>query len=312
MKFSLSTNWCNRRIESGEEIADKAAELGFDGLELGFHTTDLQVEGFKKRLDRMPVGSVHAFCPVPISAPQGYPELYQLASFDEEMRKMAQIMIRRNIAFAAEMGATALVLHAGRVYRESLFTRMLPNRFAKGFLEKNRIARGLKMIDVLKKELEALVPELEKNHVKLGLENLPYPEGFPNLAEVSSVVGDWVRPWFDTGHWYAMEKLESCEVGKLESSGVSTFQPSNCSTFQPLGFHLNDSKGGDDHLAPGDGKIDFSMFKAMMENAEHLVLEPNSSVTDDQLRDALARLKNPESDWKSVRNPESESLTDRT
>ena len=312
MKFSLSTNWCNRRIESGEEIADKAAELGFDGLELGFHTTDLQVEGFKKRLDRMPVGSVHAFCPVPISAPQGYPELYQLASFDEEMRKMAQIMIRRNIAFAAEMGATALVLHAGRVYRESLFTRMLPNRFAKGFLEKNRIARGLKMIDVLKKELEALVPELEKNHVKLGLENLPYPEGFPNLSEVSSVVGDWVRPWFDTGHWYAMEKSESCEVGKLESSGVSTFQPSNCSTFQPLGFHLNDSKGGDDHLAPGDGKIDFSMFKAMMENAEHLVLEPNSSVTDDQLRDALARLRNPEYDWKSVRNPESESLTDRT
>lgn len=312
MKFSLSTNWCNRRIESGEEIADKAEELGFDGLELGFHTTDFQAAGFKKRLDRMPVGSVHAFCPVPISAPHGYPELYQLASFDEEMRKMAQIMIRRNIAFAAEMGATALVLHAGRVYRESLFTRMLPNRFAKGFLEKNRIARGLEMIDVLKKELEALVPELEKNHVKLGLENLPYPEGFPNLAEVSSVVGDWVRPWFDTGHWYAMEKLESCEVGKLESSGVSTFQPPNCSTFQPLGFHLNDSKGGDDHLAPGDGKIDFSMFKAMMENAEHLVLEPNSSVTDDQLRDALARLKNPEFDWKSVRNPESESLTDRT
>ena len=312
MKFSLSTNWCNRRIESGEEIADKAEELGFDGLELGFHTTDLQAEGFKKRLDRMPVGSVHAFCPVPISAPHGYPELYQLASFDDEMRKMAQIMIRRNIAFAAEMGATALVLHAGRVYRESLFTRMLPNRFAKGFLEKNRIARGLEMIDVLKKELEALVPELEKNHVKLGLENLPYPEGFPDLSEVSSVVGEWVRPWLDTGHWYAMEKLESCEVGKLESYGVSTFQPFNCSTFQPLGFHLNDSKGGDDHLAPGDGKIDFSMFKAMMENAEHLVLEPNSSVTDDQLRDALARLKNPEFDWKSVRNPESESLTDRT
>ena len=306
MKFSLSTNWCNRRIESGEEIADKAAELGFDGLELGFHTTDLQTEGFKKRLDRMPVGSVHAFCPVPISAPHGYPELYQLASFDEEMRKMAQIMIRRNIVFAAEMGATALVLHAGRVYRESLFTRMLPNRFAKGFLEKNRIARGLKMTDVLKKELEALVPELEKNHVKLGLENLPYPEGFPNLSEVSSVVGDWVRPWLDTGHWYAM----GSEEGRVKSEELRWEY--SLDQYAPVGMHINDSKGGDDHLAPGDGKIDFSMFKAMMENVEHLVLEPNSSVTDDQLRAALARLKNPEFDWKSVRNPESEFLTDRT
>ena len=73
MKFSLSTNWCNRRIESGEEIADKAMELGFEELELGFHTTQEQVKGFKARLGQIPVGSVHAFCPVPISAPQGYP-----------------------------------------------------------------------------------------------------------------------------------------------------------------------------------------------------------------------------------------------
>mgnify|MGYP003334059078 CR=1 FL=1 len=50
----------------------------------------------------------------------------------------------------------------------------------------------------------------------------------------------------------------------------------------------------------------------MMESAEHLVLEPNSSVTDDQLRAALVRLRNPEFDWKTVRKPEDESLTDRT
>lgn len=287
MKFSLSTNWCNRRIESGEEIADKAMELGFDGLELGFHTSDLQAAGFKSRLDRMPVGSVHAFCPVPISAPQGYPELYQLASFDEEMRKMAQVMIRRNIAFAAEMGATALVLHAGRVYRDSIVTRLLPNRFSTPMLEKNRIKRGRRMIDILKSELEQLVPELEKNRVRLGLENLPYPEGFPNLDEVGEVAGDWVRPWFDTGHWYAMESLKSCEVEKLKSSDGSF----NLSTFRPLGLHINDSNGGDDHLAPGDGKIDFAALKPMMDSAEHLVLEPNPSVRSERLRAALEFLR---------------------
>ena len=291
MRFSLSTNWCNRRIESGEEIADKAAELGFDGLELGFHTTFQQVEGFMSRLDRMPVLSVHAFCPVPISAPQGYPELYQLASFDEEMRKMAQLMIRRNIAFAAEMGATALVLHAGRVARESVLSMLLPDRFAKRIREKNRVVRGRKMVDVLKKELDLLIPELQKHRVKLGLENMPYPEGFPDLSEIGSVAGDWVRPWFDTGHWYAMEKLGGCEVGKSESSGASISQPFDSSTFRPLGFHLNDSNGGDDHLAPGDGKIDFSAMKTVMEKAEHLVLEPNASVSEDRLKSALERLR---------------------
>ena len=285
MKFSLSTNWCNRRIESGEEIADKAAELGFDGLELGFHTTVQQVAGFKSRLDKMPVRSIHAFCPVPISAPHGYPELYQLASFDEEMRKMAQIMIRRNIAFAAEMGATALVLHAGRVAGDSFFTRLLPGRFAKRFMDDNRVARGLKMIDVLKKELELLLPELEKHQVKLGLENLPYPEGFPNLSEIGSVTGDWVRPWFDTGHWYAM----GSEEGRVKSEELQWEY--SLDQYAPVGMHINDSKGGDDHLAPGDGKIDFSLFRTMMESAEHLVLEPNQSVTDDQLRRALSLLR---------------------
>ena len=68
MKLSLSTNWCNRRIDDGREIAEKALELGFEELELGFHTTAQQVAGFKAMLGHIPVGSVHAFCPVPLSA----------------------------------------------------------------------------------------------------------------------------------------------------------------------------------------------------------------------------------------------------
>ena len=50
MKFALSTNWCNRKYDSGEEIADKAIALGFEALELGFNTTDAQLSGFIKRL----------------------------------------------------------------------------------------------------------------------------------------------------------------------------------------------------------------------------------------------------------------------
>ena len=280
MKFSLSTNWCNRRIESGEEIADKAGELGFDGLELGFHTTAAQVDGFKRRLDRMPVRSVHAFCPVPISAPQGYPELYQLASFDEEARKMAQVMIRRNLAFAAEMGATALVLHAGRIPPPPFPVRFLPQKW-RGRVENScRVRRGAKMIDILKKELESLLPALEASGVKLGLENLPTADGFPNLAEVSSVCGDLVRPWLDTGHWYALNPQPS-----TLNSQLSTLNS------QPLGLHLNDSVGGDDHLVPGEGKIDFSLFAAIAREAEHLVFEPNPLVDEANLRQGLNRLR---------------------
>ena len=122
MKFALSTNWCNRRLESGEEIVDKALELGFDELELGFHTTRFQADGFKRRLDEMPVGSVHAFCPVPVSAPQGSPELYQLASIDSDARALARFHLARTVEFAADMGATAVVLHAGDSARRTCAT----------------------------------------------------------------------------------------------------------------------------------------------------------------------------------------------
>ena len=273
MRFALSTNWCNRRLQSGEEIADKALELGFDALELGFHTTPAQVAGFKSRLDRMPVGSVHAFCPVPISAPQGYPELYQLASFDAEMRRMAQLMIRRNLAFAAEMGARALVLHAGRVSGDSAWLRFVPERWAARLSERRRVGRGRRMADVLRRELESLVPELERLGVRLGLENLPYREGFPDATELAAVTGDWVRPWWDTGHAFAMGVAP-------DAVGIT-----------PLGMHLNDSNGGDDHLAPGEGKIDFAAYRPMMEVADHLVFEPNPGVTEARLRQGLERMR---------------------
>ena len=261
MKLSLSTNWCNRRLERGEEIVAAAAELGFEELELGFHTTEAQAAEIVKA-GRLPIGSVHAFCPVPLSAPQGYPELYQLASFDDEARAMARFQVKKNIAFAASVGADALVLHAGRVFCECLFKRNRP---------KKRLERGKKMLDVFKRELEALVPELEKNRVTLGLENLPYPEGFPNLDEVREVTGDWVRPWFDTGHWFAM-KSASPEFGATDIANL-----------KPVGVHLNDSNGGDDHLPPGEGKIDFAALKELFAEARHIVFEPGPDVTAENL-----------------------------
>lgn len=260
MRYSLSTNWCNRRLESGEAIVDEALALGFDELELGFHTSDLQVKGFKARLDEMPVGSVHAFCPVPLSAPQGYPELYALASFDEEARKMAAFQIKKNIRFAAEMGADALVLHLGRV-------------MCRGWISawdmKRRVKRGKKMLEIAKRELAALAPDLEANKVVLGLENLPYLEGFPAEWEIGELCGEWVKPWFDTGHDFVIKAQRRCV----------------------LGMHLNDSQGGDDHLAPGMGKVDFAALNEMAKDARHVVFEPHEGISGEELKRGLAYIK---------------------
>ena len=288
MKFSLSTNWCNRKIESGEEIADKAIALGFEELELGFHTTQEQVKGFKSRLGQIPVGSIHAFCPVPISAPQGYPELYPLASFDENERGLARVHVRRNVEFAAEMGADTVVLHAGRV-------------MCRGFLRrwdmKRRVKRGKKLVEVFKRELELMVPVLEKHKVTLGLENLPYLEGFPAEWEMKGLVGDWVRPWLDTGHEFVRRTNQwtdhSVTSGEDAASPLGAASPldSVSTLLQPVGLHVNDSQGGDDHLPPGEGQVDFAALKTFAENARHVVFEPNSTVTEEGLRNGLAFIR---------------------
>jgi sugar phosphate isomerase/epimerase len=123
MKFSLSTNWCSDRIESAAEIAEKALSLGFDELELGFRINSSQAEDFRRISRDVAIGSVHAFCPVPISAPSAHPELYSLAALDENAASIARFHVIRSVEFASSVGADVVVLHAGRVPCEGFFRR---------------------------------------------------------------------------------------------------------------------------------------------------------------------------------------------
>ena len=192
---------------------------------------------------------------------------------------MAQLQIRRNVKFAAEMGAKTVVLHAGRVRADGLFSRWWGSDL------KRRIARGRKMIGILKRELDALVPELEKNKVTLGLENLPYLEGFPAEWEIGEVVSEWVRPWLDTGH-DLVRKLR-----RWPSDAAEMMSTDSLPFVQPIGLHLSDSQGADDHLAPGEGRVDFAELKSVARGARHLVFEPNAGVTEEDLKKGLAFIK---------------------
>lgn len=278
MDFALSTNWCNRRLKTGEAIVDAALALGFKSLELGYHTTDEQVVGFKRRLDEMPVGSIHAFAPIPLSAPQGYPELYTLASFDEEARNMARFQVIKNIRFAAEMGADALVLHMGRVPCRGWFSR---------FDMRRRLKRGKKMVEIAARELDLLMPELEKHHVTLALENLPYLEGFPGEWELMDLLASrssCVRGWLDTGHDAVRARRGWRGVVKIDD-------PERWARAFLSGIHVNDILDKtDDHLPPGKGTVDFGALSGFARGVRHIVFEPNDAVPEADLRAGIARL----------------------
>ena len=136
MRFALATNGNNTRLVDGAAIADEAGELGFDALELGFRTQPCQIAGFRSRLARMPVDSVHAYCPAPIGAPSGHPELYRLCSPDENERALARMFLEKTFSCAADLGAKVVVFHVGYVDMNTLFGGLFTN------VRRLRVLRG--------------------------------------------------------------------------------------------------------------------------------------------------------------------------
>lgn len=302
MKLALSTNWFRDPGMPGEEIAERAGSLGFDAVELGFSTTSFQAEGFRRRIGEMPVCSVHAFCPVPVSAPQGYPELYALASPDADQRAIARFHVEKNLRFAASLGAGAVVLHAGRVALGSFWRRDAGTAALSAVLDKCsrdtsspayskalakalslRRKRGAELMDGFKKEIDLLLPAMRETGVALALENLPYLEGFPDEDETARLCADFagspLKAWFDTGHHRVREMHRWTQ-------GI----PQDASMF--AGMHLNDVVDfEDDHLAPGGGKVDFAALKPLAQAIGRIVFEPKSRVDENALRRGLALIR---------------------
>ncbi len=305
MKFALSTNWNVRRHEEGEAVVDEILALGFDALELGYHTTDELAAGIRRRVQAgvTTVGSVHAYCPVPVGAPHGYPELYLLASLDEDERAMAAILLGRTLTFAQSMGARAVVLHAGRVFLKSFFGELHTRTLVEA-LEQEGSPEGLRYQRVLAKalrrrtarvgqyfdgfclSLDALLPKFEKAGVALCLENLPSIEAFPDEREMLMLKQRFDTPalayWHDLGHGQVRENL----------GWIRHVEAAHDLLPFTRGVHIHDALPlMNDHLPPGKGMIDFDAFAFYGNDAVIKVFEPAPEVTAAELAESLRMVR---------------------
>lgn len=308
MRLALSTNWSNWRLADGAAIADEAEALGFDALELGFNTPPCQIPGFRSRLDRMPVDSVHSYCPVPVGAPYGHPELHLLASLEEDERAMARLFMRKTLECAVEMGAGAVVAHAGYVDFSGWFScggaAALNSVLAAGggapdatrpeyvkAVAKARLRRrkaGRRHLDAFKSGIAPLLDGFASAGVDLCLENLPSLEGFPDVDEAEALMeefaGSPLKLWFDTGHAKVRESHLWEEGADAVVSRLGRFV---------RGIHLNDVKDfNDDHRQPGWGSVDFAALKPLAERDGVLrVFEPKRPVSFDELKKSLEDIR---------------------
>ncbi len=229
----------------------------------------------------MPVESVHAYCPAPISAPSGHPELYRLCSQDENERALARMLLGKTFDCAAELGAKVVVFHAGYAKLDTLFGNLFTTA------RKLRIKRGKCVYDAFRREFDLLRPSLESKGLVLALENLPSLEGFPNLFEAKELMREYegapLKLWFDTGHALV------CETNGWSGDSVHIAAEMSSSI---AGMHLNDVKGPlDDHGEPGWGNVKYSKLAFLAKQNILRVFEPASSVTPEDLRNSLAYIR---------------------
>lgn len=309
MRIALSTNWNAKRHESGEALTDEILGLGFDALELGYNTTEEHVKGIRARMAQgaVTVGSVHAYCPVPISAPHGYPELHLLASPDEDERVLAAVLLGKTRDFAESMGARAVVLHAGRVFLDSPvpFFRGLGSGRLEAAAEREgsvsspayqrllrrarlrRARRAEKLMDGFVRSLEKILPAFEKAGLLLCLENLPSIEGFPDEGEIVRLCerfrGSPLRHWHDMGHGQVRAQM-----------GWTGDHVETARALLPItgGAHIHDAAPlMVDHLPPGEGRIPFPAFSFYAPDSILKVFEPAPDVPPEALSRSLAYVR---------------------
>ena len=280
--------------------------MGFEALELGYNLTAQQAAEIKPFAERgeIAVDSVHAFCPVPMSAPYGYPEQHLLASLDEDERVMARIMIEKTLDFTAAMGAKAVVLHAGRIFLKTFFSTMSTHMLAQtleaeggneapGYTKllakavKRRSALARRYYDGFCLSLDTLLPRFEDFGVTLALENLPSIEAFPDMTEMMMLKQRFNTPalayWHDIGHGQVREYFG----WDHQTDVVRTLLPFTCGT------HIHDALPlMDDHLPPGMGKVDFSQFSAYGDARVIKVFEPACDVPAAEVERSLQFVRN--------------------
>jgi len=301
MDFFISTNWNSTRHATGEALADECLALGFDGVELGYRLNELLAEGIRRRVTAgmLKVSSVHAYCPAPLGAPNGHPELYLPASRDADDRAMAVVLLQRSLNFAAEVGARAIVVHAGRVDDVEPDSEALldsadddgidSERYQKllSRSQSQRTRRVKRHLESLRRSLDTLLPRCAQLNVALCLENLPSIEAVPNEDEMLELIAAYNSPHF--GYWHDMGHGQvRANLGWIKSHRETAERMLP----HTRGLHIHDVTPPDrDHLPPGLGELPFADF-AFYGRANLLrVVEPAPGVRADELRDSLAFLK---------------------
>lgn len=291
MNFALTTRWNAGRHSDGEAMLNEILELGFSHVELGYDTRLELIPGIQKMVEEKAVfvDSLHNFCPVPMGITRAHPEIYTLADPDRRVRDSAIKHTSNTIRMAEELGARAVVCHAGNVEMKRV-TRDLIEMIERGEqhsrkfekvrmkLQERRAIKGRRQVGYLYESLERMMPILLATGVKLALEILPTWEAIPTETEFEELFQTFdngcIGYWHDIGHSQIRENLGFINMERW----LERLEPNL------VGFHLHDVlPPGQDHIMPPLGQIDFSRYTRFGKPDILRVIEPTTRTPKEEI-----------------------------
>jgi sugar phosphate isomerase/epimerase len=302
MELAISTHWNAHQHGCGEAMVDEILELGLSRMELGYDLTRDLVPGVTEAIknERITVTSVHNYCPIPMGAPQGHPELFLFSSSDARTRERAITHTLETARFAAAMGAKTVVVHAGRIEMKPITPKLIA--LAENGKQDSRRYEKLKMKLLTKRDakaarhkeylydcLEKMLPDLESRQVSLALEKQPSREAMPTETEMLDIAqhfeSPFIRHWYDAGHGKIRDNL-----GMVASiRWLQRLEP------WLAGMHLHDVQfPARDHIMPPQGGMDFELLRPFFRDNLPLVLEPAPGTPRDYIMEAIRLLQAPQ------------------
>jgi sugar phosphate isomerase/epimerase len=297
--------WMQKRHQSLEEFFDAARESGFDTFELSHYVSQELAQAAKLPAGDIP--SVHAPCPT-------HPRTRgaQVSALDKEERAQAVEAVTASLQYAEQIGARAVVLHAGRVVVNPMLETELRALYDQGLketreyedlkaeLSEERSRQAERHLDATLWSLERLANVADSSGIRLCLENRVHYYEIPLPDELDLFLRELAGPvafCFDTGHAYVLEELGFVSHDEwLSGFGAHL-----------LGVHLHDVRvvrdspdpsghmvlgtGLQDHVVPSTGVVDFAEVLDYVSDEAFLTCEFDWYHSPDEVKEGLAYLR---------------------
>ncbi len=253
--------WGIGRFDPFADFFGHANALGFTRFELNHGVNSRMLDG----VEGYDIVSVHEPCPADVSTRTLKEHNWLISAPDEGNRVQGVNAVKRSIDLAQQLGASAVIVHPGRVDIDVALEWTLMDLFRSGQAHspeyaqarERLIAARAAQVDAnmaaVKRSLIELAEYAGPRGVKLGLENRYHYHEIPLPDELEILLGlglnDTVGYWYDVGHAQALDRLGfNPHVEWLERFAD-----------RMIGVHLHDVVGIDDHRAAGSGEIDWDM-----------------------------------------------------